>query len=408
MLAVVTFFPQVNICLADTLVREDHMEAITILSFDRQEIHYRACGTGAEQVIPWSGVSELVFDPHCMPLHTSPFRSPFQTCADNSINVFLIKFRRTTQPAAVENITLTRAGLLHLDAFEPWEQAHGPIGEVQSISRQSICRNQSLKIEAFPSAFCHEPRQIAVAFDYEHPFDNRILTNGFSFSTTVIGRAPYGFNTAQFIRDVRDGFQFGISAWTSGLVDHGELLSPAAKQFIAARTSSSNNFKLFLPPQIIALKCPQNATFVVALVFKDASLFPRYPLALARAKIEGRTIALNMHGIPCFHTELKFDANRQPVFETSNGCVNLIPVLTHELGHAFGLKHSDSLEGHSVMDSYFSRDALAPTALDIQRFVAVLNESIEGAAPGKLQFVSSSGVRPPIDWVPGASVGPLH
>lgn len=143
------------------------------------------------------------------------------------------------------------------------------------------------------------------------------------------------------------------------------------------------------------------------MVFKDPKLFPKYPLALARAKIEGRTVALNMSGIPCFHTELKFDANHQPIFETSNGCVNLIPVLTHELGHALGLVHPDSPGIHSVMDSYFSRDALAPTNLDIKRFVDVLNESIEGAAPGRLQFVSSSGVRPPIDWIPRA-VRPLN
>ena len=406
MLAAASVGPPLNACLADTLVRGDQREAVTVQSFDRQQVHYRACGSIVERVIPWSEVSAIVLDTRCVILYSSPVHSRLQACADDSIDVFLVKFRRIAEPAPVENLTLTSTGILHLDTFEPWEQAHGSIGEVQSITRQSLCRNQSLKFKSLPSTFCHEPRQIAVAFDYNHPFDNHIFTNGFSFVTTLIGRPPKGFDTEQFTKDLRNGFQFGVSAWTTGLAAHDELLSPAAKQFIATRTSTSNNFKLLIPPQVVALQCRLNATFVVALVFEDPALFPKYPLALARAKIEGRTIALNMSGIPCFHTELRYDAHVQPVFETANGCVNLIPILTHELGHAFGLAHPDSPGVHSVMDSYFSRDALAPTTLDIARLADVLNESIEGAAPGKLQFISSSGVRPPLDWTPHAAVAP--
>ena len=53
---------------------------------------------------------------------------------------------------------------------------------------------------------------------------------------------------------------------------------------------------------------------------------------------------------------------------------------------------------HALMDSLFSRDALAPTERDTLALAAILEQSIVGAAPGVLKFVSSSGVRPPADW----------
>ena len=146
-----------------------------------------------EQAVPWSEVSEVGLGTSCTIAHTPPLYSQLEACKDNSIDVFLVKFRHLTEPVAVENVALTSAGLFHLDAFEPWEQAHGPRDEVQSVARRSLCRGQSLEFKSLPSTFCHEPRQVAVEFDYNHPFDNKILTNGFSFFTSVIGRPTQGF-----------------------------------------------------------------------------------------------------------------------------------------------------------------------------------------------------------------------
>jgi Matrixin len=393
----------VNTCFADTLVRSDSREAVTVISFDRQDIQYRHCSDGSVTLARWADVSGILLHRGCRTSRAVLPDPRLETCNQNGLDVFAVTFRGRVRPVIAENAALTAQGLFHMDLFDPWVQAHGPAGAVESVSRQSICRDQSLKVEAFPSGWCHEPRTIAVAFDYNHPFDNQILTNGFSFSIKVIGKQPPGFDLKQATEQVRSAFQFGISAWASGLAAHDEILTPAARRFIASRTATSNSFKLLTPPQVVSLKCPENATFSVALVFHDPQLFPKYPLELARARIEGQTIALNMGGIPCFQTELRFDADRQPVFETSKGCVNLIPVLTHELGHAFGLRHADNALEHSLMDSQLSRDALAPTVSDLRALVLTLSRSIEGAKPGELEFVSSSGVMPPADWIPGTA-----
>jgi hypothetical protein len=392
-----------NTGFADTLVRADGREAITVIALDRDGIQYAPCGDGPVTRVSWAGVSGLWLHPGCQISHAALPDSQLSACNEGGLDIFVLTFRDRTRPIIAENAVMTTRGLLHLDLFDPWEQAHGPRGALESVSRQSICRGQSLKVTTFPAGFCHEPRRIAVAFNYEHPFDNQILTNGFSFAVKVIGQPPRAFDLSKVTEEVRSGFQFAVSAWTSGLATHDEILNAATRQFIASRTSTSQNFRLLMPPQVISLKCTENVTFSVALVFKDPQLFPRYPLELARARIEGRTIALNMGGIPCFKTELRFDDNKQPVFETSDGCVNLIPVLTHELGHAFGLQHADNPDQHALMDSQLSRDALAPTGSDLRALEGVLSKSIEGAKPGELEFVSSSGVRPPTDWVPGTA-----
>jgi Matrixin len=252
---------------------------------------------------------------------------------------------------------------------------------------------------AIPSSYCSETRQVAVSFDYKTPFSNRILTNGFSFYIRVSGTRPDSFDLESFCSQVRNAFQSGISLWTASLQDHDHLLTEPVRRFIETRSmKSQNGYWLLIPPQVIELRCPQSATFVVDLSFGNRSLFPRPPLVLAKAQTEGRTIALNVLDFRCFRAELLFDTDRQLTFELPDNCINLVPIMAHEIGHAFGIMHIDDPAEHALMDSRFSRDALMPTDCDVVALVAALHHSVTGSAPGVLTFVSSNGVQPPIDY----------
>jgi hypothetical protein len=386
---------------ADILRTDGRTATVRVTTFDRLSLRYTEGCEGSElKSASWTDVRSVTFQPACGAASES-VKVVVPECQVAALDVFVVLFGESSSAVIAESVSLTTNGTLHLDLFHPWDQAHGPISQVESISKQKMCRGQVPESYVVPQTYCHESRQVAVAFDYGSPLSNRILTNGFSFVLDIVGAPPDGFNVDAFGDEVRSAFQNGISLWVTSIADRGLLLTPDLRKFLKDRTSTSpGGYSMLLPPQVIRLKCPQSATFVVELGFLDEELFPRFPLVLARAKIEGRTIALNMKPFKCFRSELKFDGAKQLRFQLDDGCINLIPIITHELGHAFGLNHFDDVNSHSLMDSRFSRDALVPTERDVAALIATLERTIDGAAPGILKFVSSAGVQPPADWVP--------
>src|SRR4051812_9847757 len=106
-----------------------------------------------------------------------------------------------------------------------------------------------------------------------------------------------------------------------------------------------------------------------SLSFGNRSLFPRPPLVLAKAQTEGRTIALNVFDIRCFRADFRFGENQRLAFELPDRCLNLVPIMTHEIGHAFGISHIDDPASHAIMDSRSPRKELPPTNRNVLKLV---------------------------------------
>lgn len=382
-----------------------------LLVFDRTKVVVDPGCRGGRSEYLWTNVSSISFEEGCK---SSPatVKPPEPTCASDNFVVFVISLKDKAAPVFAENVALTGDGIFHFDLFEPWNQAHGARSTVRSVSLVSTCRDRLGSSDPLPRLICSEPRKIAVNFDYRTPLSNKILTNGFSFYIRTAGQPPASFDVEAFRSEVRSAFQSALTLWTSALQSHKALLTDDIRAFVESRTSrSTGGYSMLIPPQVVEVRCPQAATFVIDLVFKDRKVFPRPPLVIAKAQTEGRTIALNVNDIGCFKSVLKYGDDKRLPFEVSDGCLNLIPVMTHELGHAFGLRHIDDPKVHALMDSRFSRDALTPTTRDVEELVAVFSRSIQGKVPGELKMVSSSGVRPPLDfrgcrrWPAGSAEG---
>ena len=66
-------------------------------------------------------------------------------------------------------------------------------------------------------------------------------------------------------------------------------------------------------------------------------------------------------------------------------CVNLVPILIRELGHAFGLAgHHDDPNRPSVMDSVIRDTQAVPTDAHADELMVILLQPIQGTAPGRM------------------------
>ena len=296
----------------------------------------------------------------------------------------------------------------HIKLLTALEDAHGSSAQVESVSRVNWCTDEGGSKAAeivLPADSCREPRQFAASFDYNAPLSNKILTNGFSFYVRVVGEPPAGFDLLAALDDVRSSFGTALTIWLSALKQNDDLLTPAVRAFIAGRTSKSQGgYQMLLPPQVVRLSCPQAAIFVVEFNFGSGDTFPTTPgtLMLARARLEGRTIALNLRDVDCFKTMLKFDGAAKTLALRDDRCENLLPVLSHELGHAFGLEHVPEVTGVALMNARLSESGSVPTRIDVAALVAVLERSVVGAEPGALEFRASDGLLAPKDWTPNS------
>jgi hypothetical protein len=374
-----------------------------VLRLDSTHITFSAdCKEDEAVKFSWSDVTEVNFTSECKSgvKHANKTSHKIEPCIEShdKYKAFGIKLREQATPVAALNMVLEKNQRIHMSTYNPKEYVHGDASAVESIFPMYVC-NASIEAEnKYPESFCHEPVQYAVDFDYDSQLNNKILTNGFSFVIKSFGSAPQDFDKNGFGVEIKNAFQSALLLWTSGLAEKSSHLPQSVQKFIKSKQSSGGGYTVLVPPQVVQLQCKDNATFVIQLHFSEDDFFPHFPAVLARAEIEGRTIGLNMYRFPCFRSELKFNKNKNLSFLLSDGCINLVPIITHELGHAFGLQHLNQPGFASLMDSKFDKLALIPTERDIAYLSEILEKSIIGAIPGQLSFVSSAGVEPPNGW----------
>lgn len=358
------------------------------------------CATAKKVPIPKRALIDI--ENVCKPAKWRIGPEPPQTCPGRSVPLLGVRFRGQNDLVLAESIALSSQHF-HIRLYGPLEDVHGDSRDVTAIQRIEWCVGDSAPTDpvGLPADSCREPRQFAVSFDYGTPFNNKILTNGFSIYIRVSGNPPGGFDFDKTADDVLASFGRALTIWTAALQDNDALLTPATRAFIRARVSSSSGgYTLLTPPQVVRLHCPHSATFIVELNFGGDEAFPTQSLflTLAKARLEGRTIALNMRDVTCFKTMPEFTTGQLTLRDEH--CVNLLPILTHELGHAFGLDHISDAKGWALMNPVLSDHATVPTKLDVSALVSALERSVTGARPGELEFRAAAGLRAPADWKP--------
>ncbi len=365
--------------LADVLVGESAVMYGRVLSANASHVIFKAgCDGNVTKSAPWSEVRSIVFDAECKEHEVSPPSAGLLPCAQERVAALKVYPSSGRPPIFARSLQL-EGGLARMTMMGDEGSLTGPREAISAIARLRVCPTELSGAAEPPAAFCLEPRQFAVNWSLDPAMPNTVFTRGFA---VFVETRPLGAAAPQL--DVRGALGTALTVWTSGLLKYKDKLGPTVSAYLQTTVSRSASYMLLTPPQVIQVKCRDNASMIVRVsVTREGDFGPGDSGYLAKAQIEGRTVLLN-----AVDHKFGYALNRQ----ISAGAHDLIWVLAHELGHSFGLK--DEYLGQTV-PSIMNPDTrpMEITERDASALAASLEKSVKGSSPGYFNATQCGGLR---------------